>query len=112
MPIVDGFRCPNLIGLPYNPVMKLPIVYLQADLPEGTKEYVACCGQERLSKGERLPVELLMGVVLEPRQKPSDPIAPDNFAANVAFVHFLHQIIKREGPYTAQLVVNAESLGD
>src|SRR5436190_15360305 len=92
--------------------MQLPIVYLQADLPEGTKEYVACCAAERLSRGERLPVELLMGVVLQPREKPSDPITPDNFAVNSVFLHFLHQTIEREGPYTEQLIVNAESMGD
>jgi hypothetical protein len=92
--------------------MKLRLVYLQADLPEGTKEYVACFAEERLSRGEKLPVELLIGVVLRPREKPSDPISPDNFAANTAFVHFLHRIIEQDGPETEQLIVNAESIGD
>ena len=92
--------------------MKLPIIYLQADLPEGTREYVACFAQERLSRGERLPVELLIGAVLRPREEPSDPIAPENFAANRAFVDFLHWIIEHEGPYTERLIVNADGVGD
>jgi hypothetical protein len=92
--------------------MKLPMIYLQADLPEGTKEYVACSAQERLSRGERLPMELLVGVILRPREKPSDPITPDNFGANKGFVDFLHRIIERDGPNTEHLILNAESVAE
>jgi hypothetical protein len=83
--------------------MQLPLIYLQADLPEGPKEYVACAAQERLSRGERLPVELIIGAVLRPREEPSDPITPDNFAVNGAFLKFLHRIIEKVGPGTEQL---------
>jgi hypothetical protein len=92
--------------------MKLPLGYVQADLPDGTKEYVTCMAEERLSKGEKLPIELLVGIVLQPREKPSDPITLDNFAANSTFVYFLHKIIANEGPNTDQLIVNAESIGE
>jgi hypothetical protein len=92
--------------------MHLPLIYLQADLPEGTKEYVACAAQERLSRGERLPVELIIGAVLRPREEPSDPITPDNFAVNGAFLKFLHRIIEKAGPGTDQLIAEAESVGD
>src|SRR5215468_10523890 len=92
--------------------MRLPISYLQADLPEGTKEHVACSAQERLSRGERLPVELIMGAILRPREEPSDPITPDNFAANTAFLNFLHRIIEKNGPKTQRLIADAESLGE
>jgi hypothetical protein len=92
--------------------MRLPIIYLQADLPEGTKEHVACAAQERLSRGERLPVELIIGAILRPREEPGDPITPDNFAANTAFLKFLHRIIEKNGPKTEHLIAGAESVGE
>jgi hypothetical protein len=63
-------------------------------------------------QGERLPAELLIGAVLRPREEPGDSIAPDNFAANTAFLNLLHRIIGRDGPETKQLRESAESIGD
>lgn len=57
-------------------------------------------------------MESLIAVVLRPRKKPHDPIAPNNFAGNGAFVGFLHDLIAREGPYTEQMIVDAESIGN
>jgi hypothetical protein len=92
--------------------MQLPIVYVQALLPGGTKEHVTCCSKERLEKGETLPVELLIGVVFTPRDKPSDPITPENFGGNITFVRFMQNVIAEKGPETEYLVRYAEQIGD
>ena len=91
---------------------KLPFGFIQIDFPEGTKEFVTLLDMERLSEGDGIPSEGLIGAVLRPRERPSDPIAPDNFAANAVFINFMQRIIAREGPNTEQLVVNAGSLGE
>ena len=92
------------------PVMQLPIVYVQADLPQGTRHLVTCCAAERLSRGERLPSELIMGIVLKPTEDFTAGIKPDNFGVNSAFVHFLHQVIGELGPLTEQMQVDAEAI--
>jgi hypothetical protein len=90
--------------------MKLPIFYVQADLPEGVKHLVTCNAGERLSRGGKLPSELIMGVLLEPSEDFASGVRPDNFGTNTTFVHFLQQIIGKYGPDTVQLRVDAESI--
>jgi hypothetical protein len=90
--------------------MKLPIFYVQADLPEGVKHLVTCNAGERLSRGGKLPSELIMGVLLKPSEDFTSGVRPDNFGTNTTFVHFLQQIIGKYGPDTVQLRVDAESI--
>ena len=90
--------------------MRLPIFYVRADLPEGVKHLVTCNAGERLSRGGKLPSELIMGVVLKPSEDFNSGVRPDNFGTNTTFVHFLQQIIGQYGPDTVQLRVNAESI--
>lgn len=90
--------------------MKLPIFYVQADLPEGVKHLVTCNAGERLSRGGKLPSELIMGVRLKPSEDFTSGVRPDNFGTNTTFVHFLQQIIGKYGPDTVQLRVDAESI--
>jgi len=90
--------------------MKLPIFYVQADLPEGVKHLVTCNAGERLSRGGKLPSELIMGVLLKPSEDFTSGVKHDNFGTNTTFVHFLQQIIGQYGPDTVQLRVDAESI--
>lgn len=82
--------------------MKLPIFYVQADLPEGVKHLVTCNAGERLSRGGKLPSELIMGVLLKPSEDFTSGVRPDNFGTNTTFVHFLQQIIGKYGPDTVR----------
>jgi hypothetical protein len=84
--------------------MKLPIFYVQADLPEGVKHLVTCNAGERLSRGGKLPAELIMGVLLKPSEDFTSGVRPGNFGTNTTFVHFLQQIIGKYGPDTVQAV--------
>jgi hypothetical protein len=59
--------------------MKSTITAFQVDFGDGPKEYLTCVEIERLSKGRGIPVEALIGMVLQPRENPGDPITPDNF---------------------------------
>jgi hypothetical protein len=92
------------------PVMQLPIVYVQADLPQGMRHLVTCCAAERLSRGERLPSELIMGILLEPTEDFTAGIKPENFGVNAAFVHFLHQVIGECGPLTEKMHMDAGAI--
>jgi hypothetical protein len=92
--------------------MQLPIVYVQADLPQGMRHLVTCCAAERLSRRERLPSELIMGILLEPTEDFTSGVKPDNFAVNSAFVHFLHQVIVECGPLTEKMQMDAGAIDD
>ena len=90
--------------------MQLPIVYVQADLPQGKRHLVTCCSAERLSRRERLPSELIVGVLLEPTEDFTSGVKPDNFGVNSAFVHFLHQFIGECGPLTEKMQMDAGAI--
>jgi len=47
--------------------MKLTITAFQVNFGDGPKEYLTCVDIERLTKGRGIPVEALIGVVLQPR---------------------------------------------
>jgi len=90
--------------------MQLPIVYVQADLPQGLRHLVTCCSAERLSRRERLPSELIVGVLLEPTEDFTSGVKPENFGVNSAFVHFLHQVIAKWAPLTDKMQMDAEDI--
>src|SRR5262249_23310118 len=90
---------------------KLPIGLIRIDFPEGTKDYVTCLDKERLSKGEGIPSEGIIGVVLRPLE-PGQAITPDNFAANSVFVDFMQGMIARRGPWITDLIADARNLGE
>jgi hypothetical protein len=90
--------------------VQLPIFYLQADLPQGKRHLVACCAGDRLSRGERLPAELIMGIVLEPTEDFASGVKHDNFGANATFVHFLHRVIAECGPLTEKMQMDAGAI--
>src|ERR1700722_2858445 len=92
------------------PVMQLPIVYVQADLPQGKRHLVTCCAAERLSRGERLPSALIMGILLEPTEDFTVGVKHDNFGVNSTFVHFLHQVIAECGPLTEKMQMDAGAI--
>lgn len=92
--------------------MKLPLTYFQVDFGDGPKEYVTCADIERLSTGRGIPVEAVVGIILRPREQPDDPLTPDNFRANAAFVAFLQQVMTDSGDSIDELRQNAEAVGD
>ena len=73
---------------------------------------MTCRAAERLSRRERLPSELIMGILLEPTEDFTAGVKPDNFGVNSAFVHFVHQVVGELGPLTEQMQVDAEAIGN
>jgi len=74
----------------------LPITVCNVNTPEGPKDYVACLPPEVLQK-RGLAAEAIVGVLLKPTIK-GEPIKPENFARNGAFVDFMHDVIARRAP--------------
>jgi hypothetical protein len=64
----------------------LPISVFQVDTPDGVKDYVSCLPLEQMFE-RGLPAEAILGVLLRPLE-PGEPITPDVFARNRAFVDF------------------------
>ena len=90
--------------------MKLTITAFQVNFGDGPKEYLTCMDVERLNKGRGIPVEALIGVVLEPRENPGDPITPDNFRSNTAFVNLLQELMVKHGEWMDDVRMNADAL--
>jgi len=92
--------------------VKLSITAFQVDFGDGPKEYLTCVDIERLNKGRGIPVEALIGVVLQPRENPGDPITPDNFRQNTAFINLLQGLMVEHGEWMDDMRINADALGD
>jgi hypothetical protein len=92
--------------------MKLSIMAFQVDFGDGPKEYLTCVDIERLNKGRGIPVEALIGVVLQPRENPGDPITPDNFRSNTAFINLLQGLMVEHGEWMDDMRINADALGN
>ena len=91
--------------------VKLTITAFQVDFGDGPKEYLTCVDIERLNKGRGIPVEALIGVVLQPRENPGDPITPDNFRSNTAFINLLQGLMVEHGEWMDDMRINADALG-
>jgi hypothetical protein len=91
--------------------MNLTITAFQVDFGDGPKEYLTCVDVERLNKGRGIPVEALIGVVLQSRENPDDSIAPDNFRANMAFMNLLQGLMAENGEWMDDMRINASALG-
>jgi hypothetical protein len=92
--------------------MKLTITAFQVDFGDGPKEYLTCAGIERLNKERGIPVEALIGMVLKPRKKPADPITPDNFRSNIAFINLLQGLMVEHGEWMDDMRIDADALGN
>jgi hypothetical protein len=83
---------------------------VQADLPQGKRHLVTCCAAERLSRRERLPSELIVGILLEPTEDFTSGVKPDNFGVNSTFLHFLHRVIAECAPLTEKMQMDAGAI--
>ena len=92
--------------------VKLAITAFQVDFGDGPKEYLTCVDIERLNKGRGIPVEALIGMVLQPRENPGDPITPDNFRSNTAFINLLQGLMVEHGEWMDNMRINADALGN
>jgi hypothetical protein len=92
--------------------MKLPLTAFRIDFGDGPKEYLTCADIERLTKGRGIPVEALIGIVLEPRESPRDPITPDNFRQNTAFINLLQGLMAEHGEWMDDMRIDAEAKGN
>jgi hypothetical protein len=78
--------------------------------PEGAKDYVTLvCPEDAFSRG--LVSEAIVGVLLRPLE-PQEPITPQVFAKNPAFVKFMHEVIARHGPDQSDCQAEAQRLGE
>lgn len=75
-----------------------PYYLMEVDRGKGIEQYLTLLSPES-AFGKGLPPEAIIGSLLQPNGR----IVPDNFARNRIFVDFMHKIIEREGPQTAEI---------
>jgi len=90
----------------------LTITAFQVDFGDGPKDYLTCVDIERLNKGRGIPVEAIIGVVLQPRENPGDPITPDNLLSNRAFINLLQGLMAEHGEWMTDMRIDAEAMGN
>ena len=77
--------------------------------PEGAKDYVALASADAaFSHG--LVSEAILGLLKRPLQR-GEPITPEVFVANSAFIKFLAEVVARHGPENPDLQAEAAGLG-
>jgi hypothetical protein len=74
--------------------------------PEGPRQIVSCVPHEHVFKRGLTP-EAVIGQLLRPLE-PEEPIHPDVFARNPAFVAFMHEVIARRAPESRELMAEAQ----
>ena len=90
----------------------MTITAFQVDFGDGAKEYLTCVYIERLNKGRGIPVEAVIGMVLQPRENPNDPITPDNFRSNTVFINLLQGLMAEHGEWMDEMRIDADALGN
>lgn len=82
------------------------ISVIVADTPEGTKHCVALTSPRTAFSVGLIP-EAIVGLL----ERPKEPIAPGNFAANSVFRGFLSDVIARNGPEDPDMQAEAARQG-
>ena len=85
----------------------LPItIYLVDTRDGGKKEYVSCLTNEQVFSSGLRP-QAIMGLLLRPPGS-EQPITPEGFSPNPAFIDFMHGVIARRGPEMQELIASAQ----